>query len=372
MAILASKAEGITLLGQLVIHTLFLLLLALSMIFFMDDGFYQNWFGFLAISSIPALVIINAVWQFSYPAMLARITGQPWRGISFTLLAIGLGMIIAFASAHWIGHGITPPTPFLMMFIILSVVAVMWQLMVFEGWPFNGLSNALKGWAMLVTSYVLAYLLYLVFFDFSLLSGIPESWLAIAPQGMFEPWTAIVYSITTLGVIFAFQLAECRPFAALKTRQSLCSKQPFYGLLFGAAVLVISLLVFWLMTGYFELDPVAFMVRAPVSFLFGLFLIMDTTGNQMFLAIRQPWRGLLLIVLSMMLGGLMCSGYEWFMYGVVDQIVSGAPSYSAELWLANAMLSMTFPLILIYCHFFKFWPLSGISRATPVQELDQA
>ncbi|MCB1661077.1 MAG: hypothetical protein H6995_00685 [Pseudomonadales bacterium] len=348
---------GVSLLTRFFVHSLFLLLLALSLIFLMEDGFYQNWFGFLAISCIPSLVIINAVWQFNYPNKLARIHSQPWRGLSFTLLAIALGLIVAALSMQWVGLNIAPPTPFLMMFIILSVVAVMWQLLVFEGWPFHGLSNSMKGWAMLCSSYVLAYLLYQIFFDFSLLSGIPESWRAIAPLGLFEPWTAIVYLITTLSVIFAFQLVDFRPFTNLRSKQNLCAKQPYHGLLLGSTVLLLSLLTFWLATQFFKIDPVTFMVKAPVSFLFGLFLMMDTTGNQVFLSIRQPWRGLLLIALSMMLGALMCRGYEWIMYGVLAHIVSGAPTYSAELWLANAMLSMTFPLILIYCHFFKFWPI---------------
>ena len=349
--------EGRTLMSKFLINSLFLIVISLFLIFLMDNIFYKNWFGFLSISIIPSLIIINTIWQFKHPALLSRIETQPWRGLSFTVFAAVVGLSISFVGMKWIGHNIAPPTPFLMMFAILSVVMTMWQLLVFEGWPFNGMCSAIQGWAVLGTSYALAYLCYALFFDFSLLTGAPESWLAIAPQGLFEPWSAIVYFITTLGVIFAWQLLEFKPLSLLRYKETLVGRQPFYGLLLGGAVLLISLLVFKLGTGYFKADPVSFMVRGPISFLFGMFLIMDTTANKAFASIKQPSRGFLLIVLSMLLGFLLCICYEWFMYWMLNLIVSGAPSYVAELWLANAMLSMTFPLILIYCHFFNYWPI---------------
>ncbi len=355
-----AAAAGGRLLGQFLLHGLWLVFLSLCGIFLLGAEFYQNWFGFIAISCIPALVIINAVWEFRYPDRLAGVRTQPWRGLGFTLLAVLPGLLLAYLSFNLVGAAIAPPAPFLMMFIILSVVVVMWQLLVFEGWPFVRLGRYLQGWAMLATAYLLAYCLYAVFFDFSLLTGLPASWYALAPRGLFEPWSAIVYAITTLAVLFALQLLEFRPFSLLKARPWWPARQPVYGLLVGGFTLLLSLLIFWLATGYFALDPVVFMVGGPVSFLFGLFLLQDTTANRVLVAMAQPARGLLLIVISMLLGVLLCRVYGWFMLSIAGQIASGPPGYSAELWLANAMLSMTFPLILIYCHFFSFWPLAGL------------
>lgn len=349
-------------LSQFVVHSLILVGFSLSVIYLMTDRFYKNWFGFIAISTIPTLVIINSVWQFRVPGRLAGIVSQPLRGLAFTLFALFLGLLVAAVSLASIGHGITPPTPFLMMFIILSVVMVMWQLLVFEGWPFTGLGSRQQGWAMLIASYLLAYLCYSLLFDFSRLPGIPAQWIDLAPAGRFDPWSAIVFAITTLGVLFAMQLLEFRPFSSLKSGNHRCGRQPWYGLLLGSAVLVITVALFTLVTGYFRADPVAFMVRGPVSFLFGLFLILDATANQALATIRQPLRGVLLIVLSLAVGALMCGCYEWFMHWRVSRIDSGAPGYGAELWLANAMLSMTFPLILIYCHFLDYWPLGNPAR----------
>lgn len=357
-----SSSWSDNLIGQFVIHSLVLVVCSLLFIFLMTDSFYQNWFGYIAISAIPTLVIINAVWQFRVPQPITRVGGQPLRGFCFALFAFVIGLGVAAASLVAIGHGITPPTPFLMMFIILSVVMVMWQLLVFEGWPFAGLGSRAQGWAMLAASYLLAYLCYWLFFDFSLLPGMPEEWLQIAPKGLFEPWYAIVFSITTLGVLFALQLLEFRPFSLLKASGGVWGRQPGYGLVLGVCVLAVSLALMISATGYFALDPVNFMVRGPVSFLFGLFLVLDTTANQAFSKVRQPLRGLLLILASMAVGALMCLLYEWFMHWRLSRISSGAPGYAAELWLANAMLSMTFPLILIYCHFLDRWPLGGTER----------
>jgi hypothetical protein len=38
-------------------------------------------------------------------------------------------------------------------------------------------------------------------------------------------------------------------------------------------------------------------------------------------------------------------------------LASGAPAYELELWLASAMLAVTFPLIVLATDFLAFWPL---------------
>lgn len=43
---------------------------------------------------------------------------------------------------------------------------------------------------------------------------------------------------------------------------------------------------------------------------------------------------------------------------------AGAPGYYLELWLASAMLGMTFPVIVAYTAGFDFWPLTRVAPAT--------
>lgn len=36
---------------------------------------------------------------------------------------------------------------------------------------------------------------------------------------------------------------------------------------------------------------------------------------------------------------------------------SGSPGYELELWIANALLGITFPIIVVVAKYFDFWPV---------------
>jgi len=44
---------------------------------------------------------------------------------------------------------------------------------------------------------------------------------------------------------------------------------------------------------------------------------------------------------------------------VSGALVSGPPGYEQEIWLANALLSVTFPFLIFHAAYFGFWPLTG-------------
>ena len=51
-------------------------------------------------------------------------------------------------------------------------------------------------------------------------------------------------------------------------------------------------------------------------------------------------------------------------YGALAPVVTGTlnpgpPPYDFEIWLASALLSVTFPFLIFFAEFFKYWPLSG-------------
>ena len=50
---------------------------------------------------------------------------------------------------------------------------------------------------------------------------------------------------------------------------------------------------------------------------------------------------------------------------VSGTLASGPPGYDLEVWLANALLSVTFPFLIYYAVFFGYWPLTK-SAASPV------
>jgi hypothetical protein len=53
-------------------------------------------------------------------------------------------------------------------------------------------------------------------------------------------------------------------------------------------------------------------------------------------------------------------------FGLLAPVVTGAlrpgpPSYDFEIWLASALLGVTFPFLIFHSEFFKLWPLKKAS-----------
>ena len=42
---------------------------------------------------------------------------------------------------------------------------------------------------------------------------------------------------------------------------------------------------------------------------------------------------------------------------VVTRSASGPPGYDFEVWIANALLSVTFPFLIFLAAYFAYWPL---------------
>jgi hypothetical protein len=53
------------------------------------------------------------------------------------------------------------------------------------------------------------------------------------------------------------------------------------------------------------------------------------------------------------------------LFGLVHRLIvgmelpSGPPGYEYELWLVNALLSVTFPFLIFQAAYFEFWPLAS-------------
>jgi hypothetical protein len=118
----------------------------------------------------------------------------------------------------------------------------------------------------------------------------------------------------------------------------------------------------WLATQKLGMDPVVFMVRFPVSFIFGFFVITAMTENRLFAGMAQPLKGVALIasaaVVMLALYALYAAAAPMLARA---PLASGAPTYDLELWVATAMLGITFPLIIAFTAYFNFWPLKRAS-----------
>jgi hypothetical protein len=107
----------------------------------------------------------------------------------------------------------------------------------------------------------------------------------------------------------------------------------------------------------FAMDPVIYLVSVPVPFLFGSVVVLNMLGNTLFARLSQPGKGVLNVLAAIVFGGSLSLIFWVLMPAVSGDLPSGPPAYAAQVWLANALLAVTFPFLVIYAAFFTFWPL---------------
>src|SRR3954453_15053529 len=108
------------------------------------------------------------------------------------------------------------------------------------------------------------------------------------------------------------------------------------------------------------MDVVQFLVRVPIPFIFGTIIVLNMLEGSLFAKRKQPSKGLL----SALAAALVGTGLAWF-YEAVAGIVTGKlhagpPAYDFEIWLASALLAVTFPFLIIAAAFFDFWPFKRV------------
>jgi hypothetical protein len=115
--------------------------------------------------------------------------------------------------------------------------------------------------------------------------------------------------------------------------------------------------IFYLGTSVFGMDPVQFMVRVPIPFIFGTIVVLNMLQNSLFAKYQQPVKGILNVIAVAVIGEALA-----FVYGLIaptlsGTLVPGPPGYDFEIWLASALLAVTFPFLIFYAEFFQLWPL---------------
>ena len=134
-------------------------------------------------------------------------------------------------------------------------------------------------------------------------------------------------------------------------------KQPLLGIVWTMVTLVVGGLAFYLGVNVAGMDVVAFMVRVPIPFIFGTIIVLNMMQGSLFGKLTQPLKGALNAMASAVIGIVLAQ-----IYGVLAPVMTGAmkpgpPSYDFEIWLASALLAVTFPFLIFYAEFFRMWPL---------------
>ena len=347
-----------------VVATVICTVASLAVVTLVSPATFRTWVTLSIEAMIPGQIVMSLVWGSSYPGFVKRLA-QPVKGLVLTALMVVAGSVVAPIALLFVGGWVTPPTPYVLLFIIFSVVVAFWLVTQLQCWPLTALTQHPLGvgvgtWLL---SYVLAYLFFRVFFEFGFLESAPVYRPELDPGGIFNAWNSLSFAMTVLLVMIASVLLDFWPLSRLAARVQGLSRQPA----FGVAATLYALLLAWPLWAYFvllqEMDPVVFMVRVPVAIIFGEFIMLIMLQTAPVQTTAQPLKGLVLLGLAVLLSFLMYALYGFVGRVLIGGLTAGAPAYQLELWLASAMLAVTFPLFVLYADFFGYWPLTGRAPA---------
>lgn len=341
--------SGLLLLG--IILCLVSLILGLT-----NYEFFSSWLVYIFMSGVPSQLVITMQMETLYPEYIARMS-QPMRGIVMTLFTATIALVIATILFFVVGQGDGPPSPLLMHYMIMSVIVTFWVIPIMESWPFTCFTRnpILLGVMSLSFSYSLALVLFRLFFDFSAMAGEQFYVESLDPKGLFDAPTAISFFVTTNAVMLICLLTNQ---TIISNRMTSTAKQPQLGLITTCFILLVSLGCWWLFVKVLGIDRTMYMVRIPVCFIFGVFLVDPLMQHKALDQVNQPRRGLLLTLLAALMVPSVYAIYSTagpILTGV--ELTSGAPGYQLETWVANALLGVTFPVIVVMAKYFDFWPI---------------
>ena len=326
---------------------------ALAFIASFEFDTFVGWASFALLCLIPAQIVVVVLWG-ARPSWVATLR-QPARGAVLLLATIVVGLLLAPIVLAVTGEGVSPPGPIPSHFATIVVPTTFWLTIIWGGWPFTALmkNREAAGLAVLAAAYVLTYVLFRLFFSYAFLEGTPVS-LASAPHGAFNAVTALVFYVTALAGMF---LLLCFDLWPLTTSPQLMT-QPVLGVVWTLASAVLGAVAMWLGVGVMAMDPMIFLTRVTVPFIFGSIIVLNMLENSLFAALRPPLKGVLNAAVAAVIGVALARLYGALSVRVTGVLPSGAPGYEFEIWLANALLSVTFPFLIFLAAYFAFWPLT--------------
>jgi hypothetical protein len=110
----------------------------------------------------------------------------------------------------------------------------------------------------------------------------------------------------------------------------------------------------------------AFLTGVTAPFIFGSIIVLNMLQNSLFATMTQPVKGFANAIGAAVVGVVLAHLYTALASVVSGTLSSGPPGYDLEVWLANSLLSVTFPFLIYYAVFFGYWPLT--TPASPTVE----
>lgn len=334
--------------------TVFVIAISLALISRFSYATFTGWISYGLMCMIPMQIVTVALWKTQWPAGIAA-RRQPLKGVLLILITLLVGAAVGVAHFATVGGGVTPPNPVLIQCIIVSVVVMFWLGIMWGGWPFNAwIRNPVaSGLAAVAAAYGVNFILFRILFNYDFLQGAPVYVASLDPQGLFSAWNVLVFYVTGLAVMFLMLHFDLWPLTKFKSVMA----QPVLGLVWTGSVLLLGGALFLAGTRLFQMDVVDFLVRVPIPFIFGTIVVLNMLQNSLFSRMGQPMKGVANAVTAAALGVLLALVYRQVSGFVTGPLSSGPPAYEAEIWLASALLSVTFPFLIFHAELLGFWPL---------------
>ncbi|MEI6362484.1 MAG: hypothetical protein WCP95_10150 [Actinomycetes bacterium] len=329
------------------------IVISLVFISVLDWPTFRDWVSFYLMCTIPFAFVVGAFWHAEQPAAIGRLR-QPVKGLAYLAVALAVGAVVAIVLLQTVGGGVTPPTPMVTQCVIISVPFSFWLTVMWGGWPFTLIRNRVLGGAtLLVTVYVIAALVFETLFNYDFLKDTPVYVESVDPQGPFDAWTVLVFIVTCMAAAFLMLNFELWPL----TRRPKLMAQPVLGIVWTASVVVIGGAVTYLGLHVAGMAAPTYLTTVPVPFLFGSIVVLITLEGSLYAGLKQPLRGLASAATAAVVGIALAKLYVGLSGLLSGEVPPGAPGFEGEIWLASALLAVTFPFLAFHADFFGKWPL---------------
>jgi hypothetical protein len=286
--------------------------------------------------------------------------GQPVRGAALVLITVAAALALSPVAVWFVGEGVSPPGPIPTHYFVVVVPTTFFLAIAFGGWPFTLVAK--HRWIVallaLAASYAITYALFRTLFNYDAMRGAPV-YLASAPQGLFDAVWMLVFYVTVLAGMFVPLHFDLWPL----TRVPALMQQPVLGLVWMLVSIVIAAAVMTV-AGAAGMAPMFILTRVTAPFIFGTIIVLNMLQNSLFAGVARPaLKGLANVGAAACIGLALASLFRAAAPLVVGPLPSGPPGFEAEVWLVNALLSVTFPCLVYLAACFDFWPLAR--RRTP-------
>jgi len=334
---------------------LVMLILTAGIMSLVEYTFLETWLAFFFILCVPVQVAIGELLIEQKPSFLISLP-QPYKGLCIVVISAILGIGYTLLSFYTVGGGLNAPGPPLIAYSIVVVVTTFWFVIVWRCWPISVFTQNvyLRCIAILTLPFIIGYLVYTALFNFSFLQGTPLYQPSLDPNGLFTSWNVTAFLVTTVALLFSLVLFEFRLFSRFMNRPLM------WGISNTALILFMASFIYLISVKLAGIDPVVYLINGPITYIFGVFIPLNLFGGALFQNVKQPKKGVYLMIISIISGLILNILYKLFAaYFGPDVSNEVSNSYALELWMANAMLAFSFPILVALTDHFKFWPLKN-------------